>query len=101
MPCIRDLSPRLREIEIVQHPVYARAGQAMGGYGRDGECPAFSLCLPVYGKSKLCNILFTRELAKRWTDTGVTVNALHPGFVSTRFGDQSGGFFQRDRSEER
>ena len=50
---------------------------------------------PVYGKSKLCNILFTRELAKRWADTGVTVNALHPGFVSTRFGDQSGGFFQR------
>src|ERR1039457_1964841 len=50
---------------------------------------------PVYGRSKLCNILFTRELAKRWADTGVTVNALHPGFVSTRFGDQSGGFFQR------
>jgi NAD(P)-dependent dehydrogenase (short-subunit alcohol dehydrogenase family) len=50
---------------------------------------------PVYGKSKLCNILFTRELAKRWRDTGVTVNCLHPGFVSTRFGDQSGGAFQR------
>jgi NAD(P)-dependent dehydrogenase (short-subunit alcohol dehydrogenase family) len=50
---------------------------------------------PVYGKSKLCNILFTRELAKRWADTGVTVNSLHPGFVSTRFGDSSGGMFQR------
>jgi NAD(P)-dependent dehydrogenase (short-subunit alcohol dehydrogenase family) len=50
---------------------------------------------PVYGRSKLCNILFTRELAKRWADTGVTVNSLHPGFVSTRFGDQSGGMFQR------
>jgi NAD(P)-dependent dehydrogenase (short-subunit alcohol dehydrogenase family) len=50
---------------------------------------------PVYGRSKLCNILFTRELAKRWVDTGVTVNCLHPGFVSTRFGDQSGGMFQR------
>lgn len=50
---------------------------------------------PVYGRSKLCNILFTRELAKRWIDTGVTVNCLHPGFVSTRFGDQSGGMFQR------
>jgi retinol dehydrogenase 12 len=49
----------------------------------------------VYGRSKLCNILFTRELAKRWIDTGVTVNCLHPGFVSTRFGDQSGGMFQR------
>jgi NAD(P)-dependent dehydrogenase (short-subunit alcohol dehydrogenase family) len=50
---------------------------------------------PVYGKSKLCNILFTRELAKRWADTSVTANSLHPGFVSTRFGDSSGGIFQR------
>ncbi len=45
----------------------------------------------VYGRSKLCNILFTRELARRWTGTGVTANCLHPGFVATRFGDQSGG----------
>jgi NAD(P)-dependent dehydrogenase (short-subunit alcohol dehydrogenase family) len=50
---------------------------------------------PVYGRSKLCNILFTRELARRWRDTGVTANCLHPGFVSTRFGDQSGGFFEQ------
>ncbi len=49
----------------------------------------------VYGRSKLCNILFTRELAKRWSQAGVTANSLHPGFVSTRFGDQSGGVFQR------
>jgi NAD(P)-dependent dehydrogenase (short-subunit alcohol dehydrogenase family) len=48
---------------------------------------------PVYGRSKLCNILFTRELARRWRDTGVTANCLHPGFVSTRFGDRSGGVF--------
>jgi NAD(P)-dependent dehydrogenase (short-subunit alcohol dehydrogenase family) len=47
--------------------------------------------LYVYGRSKLCNILFTRELARRWEGSGVTANSLHPGFVSTRFGDQSGG----------
>jgi NAD(P)-dependent dehydrogenase (short-subunit alcohol dehydrogenase family) len=47
--------------------------------------------LHVYGRSKLANILFTRELARRWQGTGVTANSLHPGFVSTRFGDQSGG----------
>ena len=47
--------------------------------------------LHVYGRSKLCNILFTRELARRWEGTGVTANSLHPGFVSTRFGDESGG----------
>jgi NAD(P)-dependent dehydrogenase (short-subunit alcohol dehydrogenase family) len=46
----------------------------------------------AYGRSKLCNILFTRELARRWSGAGVTANCLHPGFVATRFGDGSGGF---------
>ena len=45
----------------------------------------------AYGNSKLCNILFTRELARRLDGTGVTANSFHPGFVATRFGDQSGG----------
>jgi NAD(P)-dependent dehydrogenase (short-subunit alcohol dehydrogenase family) len=45
----------------------------------------------VYSKSKLCNILFNRELARRLAGSGVTANVLHPGFVATRFGDQSGG----------
>ena len=45
----------------------------------------------VYGRSKLCNILFTRELARRLTGTGVTANSLHPGFVATRFADDAGG----------
>jgi NAD(P)-dependent dehydrogenase (short-subunit alcohol dehydrogenase family) len=40
----------------------------------------------VYAKSKLANILFTRELARRWNDAGVTANAVHPGFVASRFG---------------
>ena len=48
--------------------------------------------LAAYGLSKLCNILYTRELARRCAGTGVTANSLHPGFVATRFGDQSGGF---------
>jgi NAD(P)-dependent dehydrogenase (short-subunit alcohol dehydrogenase family) len=47
--------------------------------------------MKAYGRSKLCNILFTRELARRLKGTGVTANCLHPGFVATRFGDQSGG----------
>lgn len=45
----------------------------------------------VYGRSKLCNILFNRELARRIDGSRVTANCLHPGFVATRFGDESGG----------
>jgi len=47
----------------------------------------------AYGTSKLCNILFTRELARRLADRGVTVNSFTPGFVATRFGDQAGGLY--------
>jgi NAD(P)-dependent dehydrogenase (short-subunit alcohol dehydrogenase family) len=45
----------------------------------------------IYSRSKLCNILYTSELARRFAGTGVTANCLHPGFVASRFGDQSGG----------
>lgn len=47
----------------------------------------------VYSRSKLCNILYTRELARRSAGTGLTANSLHPGFVATRFADASGGLF--------
>ena len=56
--------------------------QSKHGYGGFG----------MYGRSKLMNILFTRELARRLAGTGVTANCYHPGFVATRFGDQSSGF---------
>ncbi len=44
------------------------------------------LGLPRYGETKLMNILFVRELAKRLEGTGVTVNAVHPGAVATNLG---------------
>lgn len=48
----------------------------------------------VYGRSKLCNILFTGELARRLESLGVTANSFHPGFVATRFGDEAGGLMR-------
>ena len=50
--------------------------------------------MTVYGRSKLANILFTRELARRLDGSGITANCLHPGFVSTRFGDNNRGIFR-------
>ncbi len=44
----------------------------------------------VYGKSKLANILFTRELARRLEGTGVTANCMHPGFVGSNFAKNNG-----------
>ncbi len=40
----------------------------------------------AYNQSKLANVLFTYELARRMDMTGVTANALHPGVVNTSFG---------------
>jgi len=44
----------------------------------------------AYDNSKLANILFTMELARRLEGTRVTVNALHPGFVATGFAKNNG-----------
>jgi NAD(P)-dependent dehydrogenase (short-subunit alcohol dehydrogenase family) len=49
----------------------------------------------VYGRSKLANILFTREAARRLKGAGVTANAFHPGVVASRFGSASGGWTSR------
>ncbi len=44
--------------------------------------------MKAYGRSKLANILFTRELADRLKGTDVTANSLHPGIVATGFFDR-------------
>jgi NAD(P)-dependent dehydrogenase (short-subunit alcohol dehydrogenase family) len=49
--------------------------------------------LKVYGDSKLANVLFTRELARRFADAGVIANALHPGMVDTNLSADEGGWF--------
>jgi len=48
-----------------------------------------------YGNSKLANILFTTELARRLEGTGVTVNVLHPGLTSTGFGKNNPGLLMK------
>lgn len=46
--------------------------------------------LKAYGRSKLCNILFTRALARRLEGSGVVAICLHPGVVATAIGDRAG-----------
>jgi len=55
---------------------------AEGSWGRSG--------FPRYGETKLANILFTSELARRLEGTGVTANSFHPGFVASNFNRDNG-----------
>lgn len=50
--------------------------------------------IKAYALSKLCNILFTRELAKRLKGTNLVTNCLHPGAVATNFANNANGFLK-------
>jgi NAD(P)-dependent dehydrogenase (short-subunit alcohol dehydrogenase family) len=75
------------------------------GYGRSGFVSLlYTLVLPTrhpallqYGRTKLANLLFTFELARRLEGTRVTANALHPGFIASNFHAGNGvlGWFMR------
>jgi len=49
----------------------------------------------AYRRSKLCNVMFTRALARRLEGSTITTNALHPGFVRTNFGGHGNPFYFR------
>ncbi|HTV89051.1 MAG TPA: SDR family NAD(P)-dependent oxidoreductase [Stellaceae bacterium] len=56
-----------------------------------GDAPSDWTPFGAYGRSKLCNVLFTRALAKRLQGTGIMTACLHPGVVATGIGGGGGG----------
>lgn len=59
---------------------------------RNETVDGFEETFAVYGRTKLANILFTRELSSRLAAHQLTVNALHPGAVATGLGNQNSGW---------
>jgi NAD(P)-dependent dehydrogenase (short-subunit alcohol dehydrogenase family) len=94
------LTHELRESLIAAAParIVNTASRAHVGHSLDFDdlqlAKGYSI-MTAYGRSKLANILFTRELARRLADAGVTANCLHPGFVATGLGQRTGGIFGR------
>jgi NAD(P)-dependent dehydrogenase (short-subunit alcohol dehydrogenase family) len=83
------LLPRLVESKparVVNVASTAHAGARKGIPFDDLASKANYGGMRVYGESKLANILFTMELARRTEGQGVTANSLHPGTVRTRYG---------------
>ena len=86
---LRSSAPsRIVNVASTAH-TFARKGMEFDDLMAEGSYRS----MRVYGRSKLANILFTTELAKRLAGSAVTANCLHPGSVATgyaRDGDTTG-----------
>jgi len=90
-----QLLPRLREApagRIVNVSSAAHRGAELDF--DDLQCERGYSGWRTYQRSKLANLLFTYELARRLEGSSVTANALHPGFVASRFGLNNGPLFR-------
>jgi NAD(P)-dependent dehydrogenase (short-subunit alcohol dehydrogenase family) len=86
-------------LEHLQRSAPARIVNVASEAHRFGALDFGDLCnqrryraMRVYGQSKLANILFTAELARRIAGSAVTANSLHPGAVATGLGSNNGAW---------
>jgi NAD(P)-dependent dehydrogenase (short-subunit alcohol dehydrogenase family) len=91
--CLRERLVASAPARVVSTASAAHAGARLD-FG-DLQCARDYSAMRAYRRSKLANVLFTRELARRLTGTGVAANCLHPGLVASRFGDEAGGWTAR------
>ena len=90
------LLDRLKECEAARVVTVSSNAQAMGRIDfEDLQGEREYSGARAYNQSKLANVLFTYELARRLQNTSVTANAVHPGLVSTGFGAGDPGRAQR------
>lgn len=75
-PLKRSAPSRIVNVSSMMHSHFIDFENLQGEKGFEGY--------EAYGLSKLCNILFTYELAERLKGTGVMVNCLHPGVINTK-----------------
>jgi NAD(P)-dependent dehydrogenase (short-subunit alcohol dehydrogenase family) len=82
LPLLEATAAQAGEARIVNLSSDAHKGAKINWntFGRSGK--GFG----AYSQTKLANVYFTYDLARRLEGTGVTVNAVHPGFVATGFG---------------
>ena len=80
-----EASPSARIINVASHAHYGNPVDLSNVEMKRGYLP-----LTAYNRSKFANVLFTYALARRLEGTKITVNAMHPGFVSTSLGSNNG-----------
>jgi Dehydrogenases with different specificities (related to short-chain alcohol dehydrogenases) len=81
LPLLKETAGRFGEARVITVSSEAHRGTSLDFDDLNAE-DSYGM-IQAYGQSKLANILFTHELARRLRDTGVTANCVHPGVVAT------------------
>lgn len=89
---LRDLLEKSGNSRIVNVSSEAHRRGKMNFDDLQFERTSYS-AMAAYSQSKLANILFTKELARKLAGTKVTANCLHPGVIASGFGHTYGGLF--------